>query len=342
MNINEYNYISPGWTDPAEATLDEGFNIMRGNYQSYRFLGRNSTRPVSMLVHPDEREFFIETCDKARESGQQQNILVRIMNAENHYSVTHLRVEYEYQESMSKELYQIEINDIIGAEERSVYANENMKKYRLFMSMMQEYFLEYNIIDDKLQIYQYQSGRAVILTNSTLSEWKEQCLTGNRIALKDRSAFDKLCDNLKSGKDEYVCEMKSNILSEEGQYESLKIRCRTMYKNLNRYKMVGVINVTETEFENEVPYYLTEAGKDPATGVYNKRATMEYAIERLEKAKGKRSLYMSILDIDNFKVINDRFGHMFGDEVIERVADIVREVVGTRGIVGRFGGDGKS
>ncbi|MBR6326251.1 MAG: GGDEF domain-containing protein, partial [Lachnospiraceae bacterium] len=49
--------------------------------------------------------------------------------------------------------------------------------------------------------------------------------------------------------------------------------------------------------------------------------------------------WLFILDVDDFKLINDNYGHAFGDEVIRYVASILQEEVGERGAVGRFGGD---
>lgn len=45
------------------------------------------------------------------------------------------------------------------------------------------------------------------------------------------------------------------------------------------------------------------------------------------------------IDVDDFKFINDRYGHNVGDEVIKYVSDTVKECVGKGGIAGRFGGD---
>lgn len=49
--------------------------------------------------------------------------------------------------------------------------------------------------------------------------------------------------------------------------------------------------------------------------------------------------WLVIIDIDDFKHINDTYGHIFGDQVIRRVAEIMQELVGQRGVIGRFGGD---
>jgi diguanylate cyclase (GGDEF)-like protein len=49
--------------------------------------------------------------------------------------------------------------------------------------------------------------------------------------------------------------------------------------------------------------------------------------------------YMAIIDVDNFKVINDTYGHLFGDKVILEIANILNSALNGRGIVSHFGGD---
>lgn len=45
------------------------------------------------------------------------------------------------------------------------------------------------------------------------------------------------------------------------------------------------------------------------------------------------------MDVDDFKKVNDTYGHLFGDEVFSRLSETIRSVVDARGAVGRFGGD---
>lgn len=50
-------------------------------------------------------------------------------------------------------------------------------------------------------------------------------------------------------------------------------------------------------------------------------------------------MYLAMMDIDNFKNINDSLGHMYGDEVLSKIAEIIRSVLDGRGLPGRFSGD---
>lgn len=55
--------------------------------------------------------------------------------------------------------------------------------------------------------------------------------------------------------------------------------------------------------------------------------------------KQKKDFYIAIADIDHFKDINDRFGHVKGDEILIRISEILHRAVGSCGIVSRWGGE---
>ncbi|MGE5454716.1 MAG: GGDEF domain-containing protein, partial [Methylocystaceae bacterium] len=80
--------------------------------------------------------------------------------------------------------------------------------------------------------------------------------------------------------------------------------------------------------------------RDSLTDLYNH----QYIISKLENEidgtfdSGKH-LALMMLDIDNFKMINDIYGHQFGDSVLVIVAKILTDIVQTSGYVGRYGGE---
>jgi diguanylate cyclase (GGDEF)-like protein len=83
-----------------------------------------------------------------------------------------------------------------------------------------------------------------------------------------------------------------------------------------------------------------QAMTDPLTGLYNRRA-LETLLEQ-EIAKVRRlgySLGVFVLDVDQFKTINDRYGHLRGDQVLGAVARALRQTLRKGDILGRFGGD---
>ena len=104
-------------------------------------------------------------------------------------------------------------------------------------------------------------------------------------------------------------------------------------------------DVTEARRQTEALRRATErlqslARIDPLTGVMNRRAFFDDLSIRLAQARrhGDRGLLL-YLDLDSFKAINDGYGHVAGDAVLRRVAEILRESVRETDLVGRIGGD---
>lgn len=77
---------------------------------------------------------------------------------------------------------------------------------------------------------------------------------------------------------------------------------------------------------------------DKMTGVYSKSTIIDYAQNLMHKSPPE-PFYFFLMDIDNFKSVNDTLGHMTGDEVIIEVAKAAKKHVGDKGAVGRIGGD---
>ncbi len=78
---------------------------------------------------------------------------------------------------------------------------------------------------------------------------------------------------------------------------------------------------------------------DGLTGLLNKRATEEQ-IQKQLSVKGKLTTgALMIIDIDNFKSINDSFGHLYGDAVISQLGSALRGIFQKSDILGRVGGD---
>ena len=77
------------------------------------------------------------------------------------------------------------------------------------------------------------------------------------------------------------------------------------------------------------------ANTDPVTGLYNHRAFFEQSARRMEEGPA----YLMVLDLDDFKHINDTHGHLAGDEVLKRVGVLLREATRRVDVLGRVGGD---
>ncbi|MDQ0285100.1 diguanylate cyclase (GGDEF)-like protein [Desulfofundulus luciae] len=82
------------------------------------------------------------------------------------------------------------------------------------------------------------------------------------------------------------------------------------------------------------------ANTDGLTGIYNHRYfTYRADVEYRRTRDAGLPLALIMLDVDNFKLINDRFGHVAGDAVLVELAGLLRDAVGEAGVVCRYGGE---
>lgn len=101
--------------------------------------------------------------------------------------------------------------------------------------------------------------------------------------------------------------------------------------------LVGVTGAYLIYWEKK---YHKQALTDGVTRIYN-RSYLEHSLQyEIEKAKERRTLLSIIMiDIDNFKAINDKFGHKSGDLVLEQVADLIKNNIRDIDFVARYGGE---
>lgn len=82
------------------------------------------------------------------------------------------------------------------------------------------------------------------------------------------------------------------------------------------------------------------ANTDPLTGAYNRRYLNEFSFEYLKIVKREnKDLSLLLIDLDDFKKINDTFGHEIGDIVIKKVVEISKNSIRESDLIIRFGGD---
>ncbi|MGN1111230.1 MAG: diguanylate cyclase domain-containing protein [Oscillospiraceae bacterium] len=103
-------------------------------------------------------------------------------------------------------------------------------------------------------------------------------------------------------------------------------------------RVIGVLNDIDNEKKLEVQ--LSERASVDFLSQLNNRTTFIKKLTTVLDRRGPHKIGVMFIDVDDFKFINDRYGHAIGDEVIRFVADTIRKKVDDRGgFAGRFGGD---
>lgn len=296
----------------------------------YEFVGENSFRPVSELLLPEDGELLKKAVEA--DPFQTLELITVLHNLKDSVRNVYLRIEMSEQTENGIPLYQITISDIHDLEGRNLRLEQSILKYRHFMTLEDVYFFEYLIEQDKITVYKYVNGRAMPQFDgfiNVLIQNVEQAHEGSDIAILE-GQLRTFCAHLRNGDDFFEME----FVSEQEDKGIWRVKGSRIPKK--RDMVAGII--TPDRNREQEAYYLTPAARDAGTGLLNKRAWTEYTIEQLNR-KDHSTRWLVIIDIDDFKHINDTYGHIFGDQVIRRVAEIMQVLVGQRGVIGRFGGD---
>lgn len=116
----------------------------------------------------------------------------------------------------------------------------------------------------------------------------------------------------------------------------------TIFVALASYAVISFLAYFYSETLTSLLEMLKEkAIYDSLTEVYNRDFVLTYAENEIEKIKSgeEKNIILVFIDLDDFKKINDAYGHDKGDEVLSRISKILKESFRSSDIVGRIGGD---
>lgn len=121
----------------------------------------------------------------------------------------------------------------------------------------------------------------------------------------------------------------------------------SMYLSYVALFMVFVREALTRPYENVFRAYKEKeielieiAKRDSLTGLYNHSNSYKIMSELIQSNSGKKTnLCLMMIDIDDFKCINDKYGHVKGDEILLKIANIFKVCEGPISLAGRYGGD---
>jgi len=140
----------------------------------------------------------------------------------------------------------------------------------------------------------------------------------------------------------YIPEFGWYLFVEQMEDESLKQIFRTLFINLTICIVITMVIVSLTYLTLAAYQKKLEkmATTDKLTGIYNRRA-FDIIIHQAMKEVHRDQFDLSVIifDIDHFKKINDRLGHIAGDAVIQHIVDITRSSMRASDVMFRWGGE---
>ncbi len=219
--------------------------------------------------------------------------------------------------------------------ERKIHIESiNDESYRMIMEQTDEIIFEYDTRD---KTYFHTSNFCKNFGYEPTKTGFLGSLEYDYVHPDDVIRFAELFEKMK--KDRKIAEAEVRIINSEGEYLWTRIFMLGVFDREDRLaRVIGkIVNVDEKK--KELQYLTEKAVKDSATGVYNKQTTEEM-IKNFLNAEGKHGKHaMLVIDIDDFKGINDEHGHRIGDAVISALGFKLNHIFRTSDIKGRIGGD---
>lgn len=335
VDVTEYKNQNKkaGFSYYGSFSVRDGFIVADGDEAFYRFIGANSCYPVTELIHPDDVSEFLEAVDKLPNGDR--NLIIRMMNADGEYKMLSAQLKLNGRNVGNFLSFTVEYCEFMEVKDKFHEYMYNMSKYREFMSLSPLMFFEYSFESGRFLIYRYVNQKGQRLINGQLDEFIQETMDSDELDDYAKSDFMVLCDFLKKGADRFEMTVDADVFDREDKEGRYQFKGITLYDKRKKAQTIGTVSLIDTKLSKK-SYYLTDGAFDPGTGVLNKKAINEYIMENIKHGK---SFCLCIIDVDDFKKINDGFGHMFGDQVLSNVAEILKSVIGPRGMVGRFGGD---
>lgn len=205
----------------------------------------------------------------------------------------------------------------------NIQARKNLslknKRYALLAHISNEHLFEYYVKTKKLELFEKSIDLFGIEEN--------------------RNAFKKRLDSFITME---ASEEENDIIRfnlENGETGIFKICQSIIYDDSGKiYSIIGkLINISAETAEKEK--LILKSQIDGLTGLYNNVTIKKFVDENIKNRKNQETDALMLMDCDNFKNINDRFGHLEGDRALKNVSKALKNNFREGDIIGRIGGD---
>lgn len=329
------SYMAAHRFDRRMAVIDRFYLTSVTNRAFNDYFGNATYGCITEFVNPDEKESFIEFIDGF--SGEETEKCFLLKNSDGEYRLNLVKLTAFEGEPVLRNI-DIEMVDIDSVVEVNYRICDDISRERVIMGLTGEYVFTYSELTGDIKIVCYEASSREVIVRLPLDEWREYMADG-RVAMEDMVELDSLINCIRTYMSDFCVKLTTSMRTLGKVMEKVKFIGTVYTKYTGENIVTGRIVLADgVNSMGNIVEVVDELTMDSLTKVYNKKTITEYA-SRLVKQDTVNRISIAILDIDYFKQVNDRYGHLYGDKVITRVAKKLKEVVGEDGVVGRIGGD---
>ena len=311
--------------------FDGSLIVKSGNRQLYGFMGDYVYLSLYKMVQESDipkLQAAVTACDAEGQTWVEE--CVHILGSDKEYDTYILRIR----KSPESEEYEIEFQNVSDSIRHLEEINKQLDIVKDYLTISCNILFSYNLATDHFLLFWSNYEQRIDLADCTLAEWEAKVLREGLVTGEDEATFRSFCHSIRIAEHEQTYSLHGSFLN-WGDTKSYRVKFEPRtYRDQNL--VIGTWTIVNEETGAEVKDYVAGNYLDAQTKVMNKHGItrdVEAAVESGEQ------LALIMLDIDNFKNVNDLYGHLFGDTVLEAAADIIKKVVGDQGVVGRVGGD---
>jgi diguanylate cyclase (GGDEF)-like protein/PAS domain S-box-containing protein len=291
-------------------------------------------KKVIDLIYENDRERVLDEVREQLSKSNKYNIEYRIMRKDE--SIIWLLDNGQIIKNRDGKVFSY--NVAINITESKLIQEElkhSEERYSIIMSQTEDIIFEWDIIKDVINFSEnWQKKFGSMLVMGYVSK---KIYETNIIYKEDIKNFGKLLNSIVNGNAYEEAEIR--LRKTNGEYIWCKIRITAMFdENGNIFKAVGaIIDINKEKIEGE--NLLFKAQRDSLTELFNKGNTQIMIEEYMESEGINSNSALFVIDVDNFKAINDNLGHLAGDAVLKSISSMLAEVFSVNSIIGRIGGD---
>ena len=310
--------------------FDNTLMVQDGNRQVFELLGEYIYSPLYKMVQKKDirrLEAAVNSCSEEESVDE----CVQLVNAQGEYEKYIVSVR----KSGSEGDYYIEFQNVSVNRRQTKNLKNRLLAANDFLTVAGGFFFTYTPRTNCFHMFWVNNEQKIDVYDIDFDEWIGKMTRDELVTGQDKEVFDAFCAALRAAEDGHEFSFHGRILSKGGNRDAYRIKFVPRSYD-DEAVVVGAWTIINEQTGNEVEDYVEGTYVDSLTRILNKRAITDYAEEAV--ASGEK-IALVMIDIDNFKDVNDTYGHLFGDQVIAATADIAKKVVGENGAVGRIGGD---
>ena len=225
--------------------------------------------------------------------------------------------------------------DITQSKETQEELRLSLERHEIIMDQTTDIIFEWDIIKDTLSYSPNWEKKFGYMPLS--NHIRSDILVRSHIHPDDRKAFADMLDEIKAGR--HYRETEFRLRTIDGGYIWCRARLTCQKNKMGEpFKAVGVIIDIDHE-KRKAQALLADAQRDALTKLFNKGTAQQLIEERLKIIGPEICSALFIIDIDDFKYINDSKGHLFGDAFLVEASREIEDHFRNGDIVGRIGGD---